>query len=582
MHVTRPKKLYLPAFTIIAVVLLLSLLFAIWTFRLLDHQKKTALDFLHSQGLTLLHAVEAGALAGMLLPAWSEDSVKTLVYEIGTSSNVAFIYIYDRQGIITHGSDAAKEGTISNWRPELENDRQVAARLSKTANGSPVYELAKRFSPESLPASFLSPSILPPRGPGSFSGHHAGSTVVLGMSMKEFEAAHRSDIQHAAIMAATLLFLGTGALFFTFVIQNYYLVDKALQQSREYLQQVMASMANGMVSIDNAGKITAVNDSALHLLGLQIPHGQQTDLRALINFESAGINATLIDKASVLEKEIVYIRGADKIPLALSVSPILDDKGHASGAVIILRDLTEIKRLEEKVRRTQKLAAIGELAAGVAHEVRNPLSSIRGFARFLGHVLEDRPEDREYADIMVKEVDRINTVVANLLSFARPVKPDPAPTDLTELIDHTLRLVQEDARLRNVAIRVAIADSLKKLDVDGSQLTQVMLNLVLNALQAVEPGGNIAIGARMVDADLLELSVEDDGPGISHDKAQKIFDPFYTTREKGTGLGLAIVHVIVENHGGDIRLASPVPGKGGGSRITIVLPVGTGHTASRA
>jgi two-component system, NtrC family, sensor histidine kinase HydH len=282
-----------------------------------------------------------------------------------------------------------------------------------------------------------------------------------------------------------------------------------------------------------------------------------------------------------VEKEIVYNRGAEKVPLALSVSPIPDDKKQHAGAVIILRDLTEIKRLQEKVRRSERLAAIGELAASVAHEVRNPLSSIRGFAQFLGHVLKDKPEEREYAEIMVKEVDRINNVVTNLLSFARPVKPDLVPTDLPELLDHTVRLVEEDARLRKINIRLSTSNGLKKIYVDDNQITQVMLNLILNALQAAEPGGNIDVGARAIDSSLLKLSVEDDGPGIPPGTANKIFDPFYTTREKGTGLGLAIVHMIVENHGGEITLVSPVPGKGKGCRITIDLPAITAFSASQ-
>jgi two-component system sensor histidine kinase HydH len=398
--------------------------------------------------------------------------------------------------------------------------------------------------------------------------------------MEEVESAHRSDVEHAVIMAVTLLVLGSGALFFTFVIQNYYLVGKALKQSRGYLQQVIASMANGMISIDNRGKVTSFNDMALDLFGLKEEEVKNINLSSLIDFQSSGINETLTEGATFVEKEIVYNKGAEKVPLALSVSPILDEKARSAGAVVIIRDLTEIKRLQEKVRRSERLAAIGELAAGVAHEVRNPLSSIRGFAQFLGHVLEDKPEEREYAEIMVKEVDRINNVVTNLLSFARPVKPDLVPTDLPKLLDHTVRLVEEDARLRKVNIRLSTSNGLKKINVDGNQITQVMLNLILNALQAVESGGNVTIEARMVDSNLLTLSVEDDGPGIPPGNASKIFDPFYTTREKGTGLGLAIVHMIVENHGGEINLVSPVPGKVKGCRITIDLPISTDNSAS--
>ncbi|MGA8017247.1 MAG: ATP-binding protein [Desulfobacterales bacterium] len=580
MQIIRHKKLYLPAFSIIAVVLLLILLVAVLTYRTLDHQRKTALTFLHSQGVTLLHAMEAGAVTGMLMPMWNEDSVKTLIHIIGKNKNIAYIYIYDQSGAVIHASGIAEEETRAVWRPELKNDHQVVARLRTLDNGSQVYELAKRFSPELLVPSGKADHLMYHGSVSQFADHHAGNTVVLGMSMEEVESVHRSDVVHAVIMAAILLVLGSGAIFFTFVIQNYYLVDKALKQSRDYLQQVIASMANGMISIDNHGNVTSFNDMALDLLGLKETEVKNIELKSIIDFQSSGINETLNEGESFVEKEIVYNKGAEKVPLALSVSPIPDEKKQCAGAVIILRDLTEIKRLQEKVQRSERLAAIGELAAGVAHEVRNPLSSIRGFAQFLGHVLEDKPDEREYAEIMVKEVDRINNVVTNLLSFARPVKPDLVPTDLPKLLDHTVRLVEEDARLRKVNIRLSTSNGLKKIYVDGNQITQVMLNLILNALQAVDAGGNIKVEARMDDSDRLKLSVEDDGPGIPPGNANKIFDPFYTTREKGTGLGLAIVHMIVENHGGEINLVSPVPGKGKGCRITIDLLVSTDNSAS--
>jgi len=573
MQIIRHKRLYLPAVTIIAVVLLLIVLIVVLAHRTLDHQRKTALRFLHSQGVTVLHALEAGALTGMLMPMWNEDSVKALIREIGKNKNVAYIYIYDQRGIIIHASDPSKEENPSVWRPKLDNDHEVVARLRTLDNGSQVYELAKRFSPGSL-LQPQKPDHMMGRGNiRRFADHHAGNTVVLGMSMEEFEAAHRSDVEHAVIMAATLLVLGSGALFFTFVIQNYYLVDKALTQSRDYLRQVIASMANGMLSIDTHGKIISYNNLALHLLGIKAAEVKHIDLKTLIDFESLGILKLLATGESVVEKEIVHDRGSERVPLALSISPILDENGHCTGAVIILRDLTEIKRLQEKVRRSQRLAAIGELAAGVAHEVRNPLSSIRGFAQFLAHVLKEQPQEREYAEIMVKEVDRINNVVTNLLSFARPVKPELTPTDIPKLINHTVRLVEEDARLRDVAIRVSTSNGLDKINVDANQITQVMLNLILNALQAVESGGNISIEAQKIDSNTLRLNVQDDGAGISPEQAEKIFDPFFTTRERGTGLGLAIVHMIVDNHGGEINVVSPVPEKGTGTLITISLPI---------
>ena len=298
------------------------------------------------------------------------------------------------------------------------------------------------------------------------------------------------------------------------------------------------------------------------------------DFKEVIDFKATGIFQTLNQCMSVLDREITYRKkSGETVPLALSVTPILDESHNCRGAVIILRDLTEIKLLEEKVRRSEKLAAIGKLAAAVAHEIRNPLSSIRGFAQYLRNTLKDKPREKEYAETIVSEVDRINRVVTDLLTFARPMEADLAPTDVTELIERTVRLVQADARSRNIGIQMSLSD-LSIVPLDTNQMTQAILNLLLNSLQAVSSGGHIEVGAELdPSVSRLNLWVEDDGPGISREQNEKIFDPFFTTREKGTGLGLAIVHKIVENHNGEINLQSPPHGKARGCRFTISIPV---------
>lgn len=276
----------------------------------------------------------------------------------------------------------------------------------------------------------------------------------------------------------------------------------------------------------------------------------------------------------VLDKEINHRKKSGAIvPLALSITPIIGEDSTCQGAVIVMRDLREIKQLEEKVRRSEKLAAIGKLAAGVAHEIRNPLSSIRGFAQYLRNAFKDKPREREYTETIVLEVDRINSVVTDLLTFARPMEAELIPTDLTELIEHAVRLVEEDALSLNIDIQTDIQD-LSKIPLDANQMTQAILNLLLNALQAVKNGGRIEVGAELNPSDsLLKIWVEDDGSGIAAEQKEKIFDPFFTTREKGTGLGLAIVHKIVENHSGEINLQSPLAGKTRGCRFTITIPI---------
>jgi two-component system sensor histidine kinase HydH len=401
------------------------------------------------------------------------------------------------------------------------------------------------------------------------------------MKMTAYEQARHADIQHAFIMAAIILILGSGSLFFIFVIQNYYLVDRTLRETKDYTRQIIANMANGLLSIDTEGKIASYNQPALDFLGLTESEVKGMDLGSIFDFELYGIRDTIANCVSVLDREILHKnKKGEVIPLALSATPIRSEAGTCQGAVVVLRDLSEIKKLEEKVRRSEKLAAIGELAAGVAHEIRNPLSSIRGFAQFLKQSLKDKPQEKEYAETMVAEVDRINRVVTDLLTFARPMKVEISPTDITELIEHSVRLVEADALSRNVNIRMNISD-LSRLPLDGNQITQALLNLLLNALEALPPQGNIEIGGELDTSDSrLHLWVKDNGPGIPSSKMEKIFEPFYTTHEKGTGLGLAIVHKIVENHDGEITVTSPPAGTPQGCCFSIMIPVDVGKKSN--
>ncbi|MGD2186426.1 MAG: ATP-binding protein [Desulfobacterales bacterium] len=568
------KKLYIPALSIVAIVFLLLVLISISTYRNLDREKTRALHFLHRQGVTLLKSIEASARTGMKSLMWQEVSLGKLLQETAKDEEIGYVYLIDGHGVIAHHSAPSKEGERANWVPDLADSVQIVTRIRDLPDGVRIYEFAKYFQPMYEPSIIHSKNSI--KSPGQLEAPHShrGDIIVLGMKMTAFEDARRADIQHALIMAGIILVLGSGALFFIFVIQNYYLVNRTLKQTQDYTRQVVASMANGLLSINNEGRITSYNPLSRELLGLKDNEIQGMDLKRIFDFKEAGIFQTLDQCVSILDREINYRKiSGEEVPLALSITPILAENNVCQGAVIILRDLREIKQLEEKVRRSEKLAAIGELAAGVAHEIRNPLSSIRGFAQYLRHVLKDKPKEKEYAETMVSEVDRINTVVTDLLTFARPLEADLVPTDVTDLVERTVRLVQADARSRYVVIQINISD-LSKIPLDANQMTQAILNLLLNALQAVKSGGHIEVGAELdPSVSRLKIWVEDDGVGISRDQKEKLFDPFFTTREKGTGLGLAIVHKIVENHNGEINLQSPPTGKDQGCRFTIGIPI---------
>ena len=239
-----------------------------------------------------------------------------------------------------------------------------------------------------------------------------------------------------------------------------------------------------------------------------------------------------------------------------------------------LRDIHRMQRLERQIQKSEKLAAIGQLSASVAHEIRNPLSSIRGFARFFAHLFKDRDEHREYADIMVKELDRINGVITDLITYAGPLEPRMAPVDPRKLVTHMRRLIEGDTRSRGVIISMDIPENMPPVTMDGDQMKQVFLNLLLNALNVLKPGEKIVVGASSTAPGTGggRFWVADEGPGIPREHQARIFDPFFSGASKGTGLGLAIVKKIIENHGGTISVESPAPGKSKGCCFTITLP----------
>ncbi|MBW1711446.1 MAG: PAS domain-containing protein [Deltaproteobacteria bacterium] len=476
------------------------------------------------------------------MPEWEEDSTGNLILETGKDDNIAYVYLINSHGTVVHHSNPSFEGMPSAWRPQLDNEDQVQSRVRKLTDGAEVYDMAKRFSPhQSLLMNYDHKDVMGHRQNMAFH-QHSDNIIILGLKMTAFEEARRSDIHHAVIMAGILVALGSGALFFIFVIQNYYLVDRTLKETRDYTRQVVANMANGLLSVNPEGRIVSYNLLAMELLGLKETELEGLDLRSVIDFNATGIDDTLLQSKPVLEREFLHkSKSGAVIPMSLSVTPILDEKNTCTGAVIVLRDLREIRQLEKKVRHSEKLAAIGELAAGVAHEIRNPLSSIKGFARFLSHSLSD---------------------VNDLLTFARPSEPELAATDLFELVEHTVRLLETDARSRNVKIRSKINPDLSRFLLDANQITQALLNLMLNALQEVDDGGTVEVGADVDDSgSRLHIWVEDDGPGIPNDKKKKILILFLPPVKKEPVWVLPLFVKLWKTTAVNFRLRVRCPGK---------------------
>jgi len=333
-----------------------------------------------------------------------------------------------------------------------------------------------------------------------------------------------------------------------FAFQAYRSAQSSLERVKAFSDNVVQNMPSGLITLDMDYNVTSANRAAEKILG-EIPEKACPRMRAMADRISGAGGAAVSGDVALTRKDDGDLR------LEMTVSAIPADQGRIQGFVLLFRDLTQIRDLKKQVETNRRLAAIGKLAAGVAHEIRNPLSSIKGFATYFARQYENEPGDVEIANIMIREVARMNRSVTQLLEFAKPMAVEIRQTRITPLIRHSLKLVSHDLGRKKVRVETDIRTRRETIHTDPERICQVLLNLYMNALNAMDRDGVLEVGLADAGND-LEIRVADNGCGIRAKDLEKIFDPYFTTRAGGTGLGLSIVHRIVENLKGEIRVES--------------------------
>ncbi len=337
-------------------------------------------------------------------------------------------------------------------------------------------------------------------------------------------------------------------------------------------QNTIRCLSSGLVTVTMDGAITSINEAACEILGI----GQTSALGQPLAQRIPGLSSALDEAGpvgSVKRQEVDAILPDGSVRrLGVSAAPLTDHTGEVIGRVIHFQDLTELRRMQRAVERSERLATIGRLAAGIAHEIRNPLASISGSVEVLRSSPGTDNESRQLIDIAVREVDRLDRLITDLLDYARPRTEERQPLDLGEVATEIAKAFEQEKR--NADIRMVV-DAEDGVGIEGasSQLRQVLWNLIRNAADAMPKGGTIRIqvmreektGGRSDSA----LSVADTGVGISKEEMERIFEPFFSSKPGGTGLGLATVARIVEDHRGTIDTASR-PGEG--TTFTLRFP----------
>lgn len=339
-----------------------------------------------------------------------------------------------------------------------------------------------------------------------------------------------------------------------------------LNALQNYTENVLATVDSAIISVDLDGKVRSQNRAAHSLLGLV--EGQILDdltseaLRERLRASLELGETTVSDETSVVSPK------GEKVPVALSVSP-LREGDSITGAVAVLTDLLAIKNLEAIVSRQERLAALGQLTAGVAHELRNPLSIIKACAEILNQRFANQPGEQGLTGDIIEEVDRLSRVVTEFLTFARPNQPNRSPVHLNDLLARNIDLVERGTG-DSVTFLRSFEEPLPEVEADAEQIEQVVLNLVRNGVEAMNGSKVIEVRTgQNPEEGTVWFEIADHGEGMDEETRRKIFDPFYTTKSGGTGLGLSICHRIIESHGGTIQVVSSEPGKGTVFRVVF-------------
>jgi nitrogen-specific signal transduction histidine kinase len=408
---------------------------------------------------------------------------------------------------------------------------------------------------------------------GIFSRQHLAGVMLLGprLSGRIYGAVEQNALQ---VLCGQLAVAIDNAQLFTEV-----------QNARIYNETLLENLTTGVIAAGADERVTVFNNEAGLITGLdprEIIDGSLDNL-------PAGLREVLCETLRTGNRqengELILPTDDHNVVVRASSSIFHGQQGEMLGALVVLTDITALKRLELQIRRSDRLASLGTLSAGMAHEIKNPLVSIKTFAQLLPERYQDSDFRETFSNLIGHEIDRIDSLVNQLLRFARPAKPVLKPMHVHDVLEKSLQLVGHRLYQKEIKLTRSWEADVDTIRADADQLEQVFLNFFLNAMDAMNKGGELSVGTEIRPADewvaaisgtngdsheILRVTVRDDGEGIRSEDIPHVFDPFFTTKDYGTGLGLSVVHGIIQEHGGQIEVESELSK---GTAFHILLPL---------
>ncbi|MCF8086101.1 MAG: PAS domain S-box protein [Desulfohalobiaceae bacterium] len=557
---------------------------------------------LAEKGTALIRSFEAGTRTGLRGGLGSRTRLQTLIEETAAQSDISFIAVTDSRGRILSHSKKSRSGQrflSQEMLKELDPGPETKRRLLNLPEYGEVFVVYSTFSPY---GGNVSGGKGPARGWGQRRGRGgmpgcprperdppAGATdpqrcarffgdpdfwskehfIFLGLDSTPYFRAKQQDIRRTLIISGALLVVGLACLLALFWAHRVKVTRRLLRNEEAVSSVVVSSLPLGVLILDAEDSVVLVNRAAGGILGLE-DSGTGPQAEGDLPAPLRDVLKALETEDMIPERETILERDGASLPVSLSGSSASTRDGVRVGKVLLMRDLSRIKDLQARLREQEKLAAIGHLASGVAHEIRNPLSSIKGYAVYFRSRFPEGSSEEQAAQTLIREVDRLNHVVTELLEFSRPASIQPRPTQLGDLIRRSLELIEQDLVKKDIQTRLHPGPEDLRVSLDPDRFGQVFLNLFLNAVQAMSPKGVLEVEVLAEGEHEARIEVRDSGPGIPEENLNTVFNPYFTSKGSGTGLGLAIARKIVEAHGGAIHAENRPEG---GAVFILSLPL---------
>ena len=579
----------MPAWIFVGMAAVLLPIFSIMTAENINRQRENTQRLLVEKGAALIRSFEAGTRTGMMGRMRAGFKLQHLLSETAQQPDIIYLMVTDMDGKILAHSQLDLIGNLYGSGIDFQivsEEKKVQSRRVSREDGTEIFEVYTRFDPgldsrRISPERFRSMRHHRPDGapdPRDSQRNLPPQVIFVGLDTASIAAAQRSDVVHTVVMGTILLFIGGAGMLLLFLVHSYRATRATLSRVKAFSDTLVDNMPIGLLALDGNRKIASFNHLAQSILGFAPEKVIGRSAARVLPPELYTHFKRLATEKGIIEKEVEFAAdNGRRIALEVIATRLHDEAGTLLGYVLLLRDLREIRALRKEILRNQRLAAVGRLAAGVAHEIRNPLSSIKGFATYFKERYPDKVDDQRIANIMIQEVERLNKVIGQLLDFARPIKIIKKKVPISSLIKDSLKLIERQAREKQVKIQTRLEPQDGTVMIDPDRINQVLLNLYLNALDAMDNGGQLTVtAAELKNKQGFAVTVSDSGGGIGRDDLSKIFDPYFTTKATGTGLGLAIAHNIIQAHGGKIMVESK---RGQGASFIVVLPLSNGESA---